>query len=137
MRAHSSLHQLRSVEAAGGWLLAIARNEVARWCNKWGHLQATDFELLSESQHEKRLEDHEWIHQSIQQLSWEFRQVVMMYYFEHKSYAEIAQELELPIGTVMSRLNRARRHLKETLVALMDSKASKEAGDLTQTEAAK
>lgn len=137
LRAHRNAHQLRSLDAAGGWLMAITRNEVARWCNKWNSIQTTDFELASLGQHEQELEDYEWIHHSIQQLSLEFRRVVLMYYFEHKSYTEIAEELELPIGTVMSRLNRARGHLKETLVALTKSKSNKLTGELKKLEAAK
>jgi RNA polymerase sigma-70 factor (ECF subfamily) len=38
-----------------------------------------------------------------------------MFYFQQLSYQEIAEALELPIGTVMSRLSRARKMLHESL----------------------
>ena len=42
----------------------------------------------------------------------EYRLVVVMFYFEHCSYKQIADRLELPIGTVMSRLARAKQRLR-------------------------
>jgi RNA polymerase sigma-70 factor (ECF subfamily) len=46
----------------------------------------------------------------------EYRSVVLMALVEDMSYKEIAAALSIPIGTVMSRLHRGRRHLQKTLV---------------------
>jgi len=134
LRAYSNAHQLRSLEAVVGWLLAITRNEVARWCSKWGLGQVQDFETAEDCRHEQQYEDRDWVHCAIQQLPLEFRRVVLMFYFEQKSYAEIAVELELPIGTVMSRLNRARGHLKASLNALSGTAAISDECDLVRKE---
>lgn len=48
-------------------------------------------------------------------LSRRFREVLILADFEERSYREIAQMCELPIGTVMSRLSRARRLLRKAL----------------------
>ena len=52
---------------------------------------------------------------AIDELPAEFRVVVAMFYFEECSYREIAEKLDLPIGTVMSRLARAKGHLRAKL----------------------
>ena len=41
-----------------------------------------------------------------------YREVVALYHVQHKSYAEIASTLDVPLGTVMSWLHRARKELK-------------------------
>jgi RNA polymerase sigma-70 factor (ECF subfamily) len=47
----------------------------------------------------------------------EFREVVVLRELEGLSYKEIAAAAGIPLGTVMSRLTRARRRLQETLGA--------------------
>ena len=61
--------------------------------------------------------DQERIHQCIAELAPSFRIVLLMYYFEQASYKEIAAELDLPVGTVMSRLARAKSQLRQKLTA--------------------
>lgn len=48
------------------------------------------------------------------------RAMVSLYHTEQKSYEEIAEMMDLPIGTVKSRLNRARLALKEKLTPLKE-----------------
>jgi RNA polymerase sigma-70 factor (ECF subfamily) len=50
-------------------------------------------------------------HESMEQ----FRDVVFMAIVQEMSYADIAEELEIPIGTVMSRLHRGKAKLKKLL----------------------
>ena len=118
LRAFRNLQQLRDEAAARGWLLTIARNEFLRHCRKKG----TNVELMDPHKCEVADEssppaiDHqEWVAQALEQLAEEFRLVLLMYYFEELSYAQIAEQLKIPIGTVMSRLSRGKTHLKTAL----------------------
>jgi RNA polymerase sigma-70 factor (ECF subfamily) len=47
-----------------------------------------------------------------------FREVVLLADVEDFSYKEIAEMLEIPIGTVMSRLSRGRKQLRDALAGL-------------------
>ncbi len=66
-------------------------------------------ELVEEQEREQVLQH------AIDQLSPERRILIVLYHFENLSYEEIAQMLKLPVGTVKSRLNRARLALREIL----------------------
>jgi RNA polymerase sigma-70 factor, ECF subfamily len=52
---------------------------------------------------------------AIEELPVHFREVVLLCEVEGMSYQEIADALSIPIGTVMSRLSRARRALRDLL----------------------
>src|ERR1700733_5848860 len=56
--------------------------------------------------------DQELVRQAISQLPLEFREIILLREFEDLSYREIASVLNCPIGTVMSRLGRARSKLR-------------------------
>jgi len=55
------------------------------------------------------------------------RQVVTLVDLQEMSYAEVAETLDIPTGTVMSRLNRARKTLKQNLLSLHNELSSHEA----------
>ena len=46
-----------------------------------------------------------------------FRTPIILFYFEDFGYREIAEQMDLPIGTVMSRLARGRKRLQQQLSA--------------------
>ena len=58
----------------------------------------------------------ERIHQAIHELPEEFRQVSVLYFLEEFTYPEIAEVLDIPVGTVRSRLHRARKGLQRRLM---------------------
>lgn len=66
-------------------------------------------ELLLESGVDGRIE------QAIAELPEEYRAVVLLNFVEEMSYREIAEVLEIPMGTVMSRLHRGRKFLQKHL----------------------
>ena len=55
------------------------------------------------------------LHQALERLDERHRLPLVLFYFQDLSYSEIAEALELPLGTVMSRLSRARQMLHACL----------------------
>ena len=121
LTAHRKLDQVQSATAVRSWLFAVLRNAYLKTCKKRGLVNAGDLDLSLDNVPEEipdpPLIDSQELQAALDELPSEFRVVVLMFYFEHRSYKEIAGELELPIGTVMSRLSRAKSHLRMRLSA--------------------
>jgi RNA polymerase sigma factor (sigma-70 family) len=58
--------------------------------------------------------------QALNRLPAEFREVLVLFEIEGWSYKAMATTLEVPLGTVMSRLSRARRRLREEIAQMQD-----------------
>jgi RNA polymerase sigma-70 factor (ECF subfamily) len=112
-------------ENARAWLLTIVRNTFYSWLQKNRPLATTgelDEEALAvedvSSNAEDinlRLGDAETVQRAIASLPVEFREILVLRAMEGFSYKEIADLSDAPIGTVMSRLARARRQLQKRL----------------------
>jgi RNA polymerase sigma-70 factor (ECF subfamily) len=70
---------------------------------------------LTPLQHLEREERKEIVRVAIENLSDDHREIILLKNFRGYSYAEIAETLDIPIGTVMSRLFYARKALKELI----------------------
>lgn len=64
----------------------------------------------------ERTEQQEAVQKALGTLSEEYREVLLLRYMEELDYAEIAEVLQLPSGTVKSRINRAKAALKAALL---------------------
>jgi RNA polymerase sigma-70 factor (ECF subfamily) len=62
--------------------------------------------------------DPEQLQQALNDLPEAFRTPIILYYFEDFSYRDIAEQMDLPLGTVMSRLARAKAYLRSRLLPL-------------------
>ena len=120
LAAHVNLGQLHSPENARAWLFTILRHNYHKLKVKRVPLPATPFDLnlenLPDDLPAEMVVDSETLQQAINELPDEFKIVVLMFYFEECSYREIAERLELPTGTVMSRLARAKSRLRTRLM---------------------
>jgi RNA polymerase sigma-70 factor, ECF subfamily len=111
--------QLREPDRACSWLLAVVRTCFLKSIRKTRPLPMANFDALVEhvAARTPTVEeiDRDQLAAALAELPEEFRVVVVMYYFEELSYQEIAEELEIPVGTVMSRLSRGKSHLRRRL----------------------
>ena len=77
-------------------------------------------ELADESdspqQQMERTEQQETVQKALSSLGEDYRQVLLLRYMQELDYAEIAEILHLPVGTVKSRINRAKAQLKTALL---------------------
>ena len=117
--AQQRLHQVRQPERVVSWLFAILRSCYLKAERKSTPLLATSVELDVDSIPDVPAEnaiDEELLQAAIDELPDEFKLVLVMFYFEECSYKEIAEQLQIPIGTVMSRLTRAKGRLRSRLL---------------------
>ena len=103
------------------WLLAIVRNACWSWlqANRPAELAAVDDAAEADTPGPEALLarelDRRAVNQAIAALPLPYREALVLRELEDLSYKEIARIADVPIGTVMSRLARARRLLAETL----------------------
>jgi RNA polymerase sigma-70 factor (ECF subfamily) len=65
------------------------------------------------------------VQKALQQLDERYRAPLSLFYLEEHSYREIAEILDLPIGTVMSRISRGKAELRKSLADLAGQEARK------------
>lgn len=131
LRAFSAIHSA-SGNNPRAWLLTIVRNTAYSWLSRnrsrqlvvtdddevfekaglemtgRADLSASDAVLIAKA-------DAEMLHRAIAALPLSFREILVLREFEELSYREIAEILKIPLGTVMSRLARARAMLVQRI----------------------
>jgi RNA polymerase sigma-70 factor (ECF subfamily) len=113
------------------WLLTIVRNTCFTWLrqNRFSELSTELDEEIHASETEPgnpesmllAAAQSEMVRKAIEELPPEFREVIILREMEDLSYKEIAAIASIPVGTVMSRLARARSRLQELLSGPMTS----------------
>lgn len=118
-KAQTCWSQLREPARAKAWLFSILRNAYLHRVR--GEQQQRLVSLdgvgdLPEAAADPLPEiDPERLQLALNELPEVFRTPVILYYFEDFSYRDIAEQMDLPLGTVMSRLARAKAHLRSRL----------------------
>lgn len=106
------------------WLLAIVRNTTYTWMrqnrmNVGAELleeELPDSEIVSLESSYLQEADFQRLREAIAALPVEYREVIVLHDLEGLAYKEIASVANIPLGTVMSRLSRARDRLQKTLI---------------------
>lgn len=134
-RVYRSLDRFREGEPFAPWFFKILRNTCLSHLQKhrkrkqvsldapmgeddapmpYADPTATRPEANAESNEEGRV-----LRQAIDSLALMHKEILVLRHFEELDYASIAEVLDIPLGTVMSRLYHARRKLKDALDAYM------------------
>jgi RNA polymerase sigma-70 factor (ECF subfamily) len=125
VKAFRGLDSFSARSALSTWIYAVGRSVCRDWYRSRSARQRRDTQQLRESlpaaalQQEETLVELERSHElweSVQSLEPEFRTTLVLCDVEGLSYAEVADILGVPVGTVRSRLSRARGRLRKLLV---------------------
>jgi RNA polymerase sigma factor (sigma-70 family) len=140
----SSAAGVHVMDTQGGdgkaWLLTIVRNTYYNWlkrnrvqepmalCDEEFHgvrPETPNQETLVLEQQRERM-----LRQAMDGLPVQYREVLVLREMEGLPYQEVANTVGVPIGTVMSRLSRARKRLRQDLACLQEAPGSRSAREL-------
>lgn len=119
IKAMNNVDKVKNIDALDSWLFRVLSNCFIDFCRKQKEVvNIDDIKLIDtktpESIHSKN-EMLASIRAAISYLPFKYRQVITLVDIENFSYAEVAEIIDVPMGTIMSRLNRARQSLKKSL----------------------
>ncbi len=119
-KALKNASSLRDVKTMDSWLYRILYNCWQDYLRVKGRhvefVETLDDDQIEQSDNYQRSQIVKRVRASVEQLPLPLREVVTLADFAGFSYAQIAEITEVPIGTVMSRLFRARKDLKQKLL---------------------
>src|SRR5947207_7133899 len=98
------------------WMYRIARNRAFRMLRRKPHptisIEATDAMAQATDDIDFDADDARGVHAALDQLIPEYREVLLLRFIEEMSYEDIAAVVEVPVGTVRSRIHNAKRILR-------------------------
>ena len=107
---------LRTVQNREAWIRTVALHRLHRG---WRHAAVVRRRQIADRNEQPTVEvgpEHVTLVSALKQLDPRQREVIVLYHLADLSLAEIANHLDIPIGTVKSRLGRGRTRLSELLV---------------------
>lgn len=128
IKAYQHIQSFRPSQRFSPWIYRIAHNTFINVIRKQSREKVSYFDTdslfalsladTSEVSLREQKNDREILDQCLQKLSVKYREVLVLFYFEEKSYDEIADILHIPKATVGVRLARARAHMKNMYQSL-------------------
>ena len=113
-KAFANLDRLRKFESFKPWIMKILVNEAYAIAKKRKRFEMLH-DMTVEGNDTVTMDSHE-LWDTVQLLCAEYRTVTVLFYYEDMSIKEISKILNLPQGTVNSRLNRSREKLRSILI---------------------
>ncbi|MBE5873990.1 MAG: RNA polymerase sigma factor [Lachnospiraceae bacterium] len=124
LTAYRKFDQLNNTASFKPWLLSIARNK----CNDYFRRMANQMELPLEELTEKELSygrhgitESDAVHETLELLGDKDKQILYLYYWKELPQAEISKALQIPLGTVKSRLHTAKQNFKSRYPYVTDT----------------
>ena len=135
LQAWKSFHRFEPGTNCRAWLFKILFHLIQHHRRKWYKskvVQETDeMQLQDTLAHEppvpQQLSDEDVL-AALEKISVQYREVVLLADVQEFSYKEVAATLGVPVGTVMSRLSRGRKLLREELLAFAEGYGIREKG---------
>ena len=117
LTAQKAIKRFRGDSSLRTWLFGIAHNHCRHQSRK-NRTESWDWTTMEEGGHnpESSLIDRQALRTALQTLSVEHREVVLLHEVEGLTYEEAAKVLEIPVGTVKSRLHHAFLGLRRALI---------------------
>ena len=123
LRAYQNLQSFDASQRFSPWIYRIAHNTFVNALRKKTRepLYVFDLDTViphalvddSQVEEQRRKEIREMLERFLSQVSSKYREILVLYYFEELPYADIAEVLKIPVGTVGVRLRRAREALQK------------------------
>lgn len=112
LKAYENMEQIRTFHKFKPWMLTITKNEALKLKRKRLYLPGDEaVEALSKPV----VEHYDELWDILQKMKEEYRLVVVLFYYDGLSLRDISEVLDIPLGTVKSRLNRGKAELREEL----------------------
>ncbi len=126
-KAVERLGQLRDPDKARHWLFRIVRNAYLHTVRDAKRAKAVPLDSVGDvaagPDPTPPAVDPDVLQAALNELDESFRTPLILFYFDEFSYRDIAEQMNLPIGTVMSRLARGKAHLRAKLARHADPAA--------------
>ena len=115
LTAYQKFPQLKNKDSLKAWLISIARNK----CNDYFRKKATQYEIPIDKLTDKKLSSGRHgvsvvsiVRETLNLLGNKDKQILYLYFWKELPQAEIAKQLNIPLGTVKSRLHIAKQNFK-------------------------
>lgn len=116
IKAYINLNGFNSKKKFSSWLYRIAHNEAMNIVKKY----RKEIPLIEDYRNDEDTEEifskkevQQHTHDCLDKMQIKYAEPLILYYFDDKSYDEISDILKLPMGTVATRLNRAKEMMKK------------------------
>lgn len=117
MKVYRGLPEFKGKSSIKTWIFAIARNTVINYLKRNRYKEEDIENYVLSYNPDRDVHMKVLVLKAMERLSDEQREVIKLYFFDGFSYKEIAELLQISVGTVKSRLSRAKAVLKEKLEA--------------------